>query len=571
MLVHFMESQKIHLGHGQTMIKLSIKEHQAINVYIGYLQKAMDQIQNQDVNKNKVLYTVEYHLENKKMILKDNVYILVVNIQIIELLKTLDQDSITKDEDFIKYWSCLINGSLTKLLSLQRTDLSDSDLNLSSGYSYKTIQKSWFSITQKSHNLKNLQKTFLPFYKYLLAGGTEKEDIKPQLRTRKVRLILTSIQKQFLKKWNDDARYSYNKAINMMSNEYIKRDPIPFLPKGCNLSPEWIKRNVKLSSSNTYTSEISLRNDIVPKERCSHISWILKTPKHIRETAVFEAFRSKKAAVTNIRNGNIKHFSMGYRSKKETWSIEIPSDSINVYNNTIGLYEDRITFARIKTTEKVRDIKHNCKVYYDGMHYYLCIPEEKEIQTASNTSNWYCSIDPGSRKFSTLYSPESDKYTIIGDRASTKLYTLLIRLDNLISKGKNKRMIKKTRIRIQNLQKELHSKTAHYLCENFKNVYIPKLTKKNDIINTEKRKINTKTVRNMIVLGHCKFVERLKTKANLYTNVKVHIISEEYTSQICLNCSRLTKTTNELYICKYCSFTLDRDVLGSTNILLKNW
>jgi putative transposase len=150
---------------------------------------------------------------------------------------------------------------------------------------------------------------------------------------------------------------------------------------------------------------------------------------------------------------------------------------------------------------------------------------------------------------------------------------MLIHLDNLISKrkSKNKNLIKKKRRQIQNFQKELHFKSAHYICENFKNIYIPKLTKDNDIINKEKRKINTKTVRNMVVLGHCKFIERLKTKANLYTNVKVHIITEEYTSQKCLSCSRLTKTSDEIYRCKHCRFTIDRDFLGSTNILLKNW
>lgn len=242
MLVHFMESRKIHLDHGQTMIKLSIKEHQAINVYIGFLQNAINQRKTQIWDINKVLCIVEFHLVNKKMILKDNVYIFLVNIQIVELLKTLDQDSIIKDQDFIKYWNCLIKESSTKLLYLQRTDLQDSDLNLLNGYSYKTIQKSWFSIKQLNHVNKNSLKTFLPFYKYLLVDGMEKEDIKPQLRTRKIRMKLSSIQKKTLQKWNDDCRYSYNKAINLMTSEYIKRDPVPFLPKDCNLSPEFIKK-----------------------------------------------------------------------------------------------------------------------------------------------------------------------------------------------------------------------------------------------------------------------------------------------------------------------------------------
>ena len=75
----------------------------------------------------------------------------------------------------------------------------------------------------------------------------------------------------------------------------------------------------------------------------------------------------------------------------------------------------------------------------------------------------------------------------------------------------------------------------------------------------------------MVVLGHCKFIERLKTKAEEFTNVKIHIITEEYTSQRCLACNTFTKTNSEMFICKDCNFTIDRDILGSTNILLKNW
>ena len=92
------------------------------------------------------------------------------------------------------------------------------------------------------------------------------------------------------------------------------------------------------------------------------------------------------------------------------------------------------------------------------------------------------------------------------------------------------------------------------------NKHACKLTKDNDIIDKENRKINTKTVRNMVVLGHCKFVERLITKAEQFTNVNVYVISEEYTSQKCLKCKKNTKTGNELYTCKSCSFTIDRDI-----------
>jgi len=73
----------------------------------------------------------------------------------------------------------------------------------------------------------------------------------------------------------------------------------------------------------------------------------------------------------------------------------------------------------------------------------------------------------------------------------------------------------------------------------------------------------------MTVLGHSMFIEKLKAKVDLYKNVLINIVTEEYTSQRCLNCSGLTKTASEIYVCKTCKFKIDRDILGSTNILIK--
>jgi transposase len=73
----------------------------------------------------------------------------------------------------------------------------------------------------------------------------------------------------------------------------------------------------------------------------------------------------------------------------------------------------------------------------------------------------------------------------------------------------------------------------------------------------------------MVLLGHCKFVEKLKTKANEYNDTNVYVISEEFTSQICLNCKKRTKMCSELFECKFCNFSIDRDILGSINIFEK--
>ena len=89
MLVNFLESRVIQLDDELTVIKLHIKEHQAINVFILYIQSSINQ-KSINLILNKALFIVEFHLLNKKMILNDNVHFLVVNIQIIKLLKMYD-------------------------------------------------------------------------------------------------------------------------------------------------------------------------------------------------------------------------------------------------------------------------------------------------------------------------------------------------------------------------------------------------------------------------------------------------------------------------------------------------
>lgn len=369
---------------------------------------------------------------------------------------------------------------------------------------------------------------------------------------------LNSIQIKILQTWSYHHRYSYNKAINILSQN--------------NERP--LYKGVKPENSNTFYSKLELRNLITPESVCSRIPWILETPKGIRESGVFEAYKNLKSSISNLKNGHTRYFNLTYKHKKQSkWTIGIPKDSLKVYDNgDIGIYEERTTNFRLRTTENVKEINNDCTIHFDGLNYYICVPEERDMKTNKN-DNWMCSLDPGIRKFQTIYSPDNDNYTIIGDKASSILYKELIRLDKLLSNknSKNRLKIIKLRSRIKNLQSELHNKTINFLCENYKDIYIPKLTKENDIISKQKRKINTKTVRNMVVLGHCKFIEKLKTKADLYTNVRVYVITEEYTSQRCLNCKNLTKTNEELFVCKSCDFKIDRDVLGSTNILLKNW
>ena len=374
-----------------------------------------------------------------------------------------------------------------------------------------------------------------------------------------------SLQKQLLQKHRNNYRWIYNKAVNILDSSQNRNQEFESLVSRLNTKKEKIEK----SSTSNYYSKFELRNLIVPEAVNSRTPWVLESGFQIRANAVFEAHKNFKTNIDLVKNGKKKFFYIKYKTKKDKkWTIDLCKENINykTYCNKteFSLYEES---GFIKSTEKF-EINHDCSIHFDGIHYYLLVPYEKTVKE-SNADNFFVSLDPGIRKFQTCYSPDSN-VNIIGENASEKIYKLLLMIDKAIS-NKNKKLEIKLRIRVKNLQKELHDKTSRFLCENYRNIYIPKLTEENDIINKKSRNLKTKTVRNMVLLAHCAFVEKLKTKALEYTNVKVQIVTEEYTSQTCLKCHTRTKTSNEIFKCNNCSFKIDRDILGSRNILLKTW
>lgn len=378
----------------------------------------------------------------------------------------------------------------------------------------------------------------------------------------KYRLKLTSLQIKNLKKFYDHYRFSYNKTVGIING---RNEPVSDF--------SWISRlgNIeKRAPVSNYYSKFELRNMVVPEASNPFTPWLSETPFQIKAYGVFEAYNRYKTCIKNIQTGNINHFGLRFKKKQKRWTMDIPKDNIYQQDEkSFFLYKES---GLLKATEKMKEVKNDCKIHFDGIYYYILVPYQKELKKEQVKNHW-CSIDPGSRKFGAIYTPEDQSNFFIGEKASKKLHGLMLKLDNvisLLSKKPNRSLrIRKIYLmnKIKNLQQELHRKLSRFLCENYNTILIPKLTKDNDIL--KNKKINSKTVRMMSVLGHCKFVELLKTKADEYTDVKIEIVTEEYTSQTCLDCKMRTKTTSEIFKCSNCDFTVDRDILGSINIFLK--
>jgi transposase len=369
-------------------------------------------------------------------------------------------------------------------------------------------------------------------------------------------LKLNSIQKKLLQKHWNNYKYCYNKTISILnSNEYTTDIP------DCirHLIPE----NEKIQRASIFPgySEHDLRNMIVPEECNSRTEWLLESGSNIRAQAVFQAYSAWKTCLSNLKAGNIKYFDLKYKKKKNIkWTMNIDRSNLTRYPNGVSLYSG----SGIMRTNEDFEINNDCKIHFDGKYYFILVPREIEIKYNKNQVDLTCALDPGKRKFHTIYSEEQETF-FIGIHASNKIQELMLKLD----KAKHQKTELKLRRKIKNLQTEMHNKTSRFLCENYNNIVISRLSKNNDIFKKKNRKLSKKTVRQMVVLGHSIFLEKLKAKAEEYHNVQVNEITEEYTSQICPRCNKCTKTDNEQFICKHCNFCTDRDILGSRNIFLK--
>ena len=107
-------------------------------------------------------------------------------------------------------------------------------------------------------------------------------------------------QKNVFKRWIGTARYVYNKAL------------------------EATKKGAKM---NFY----DLRNKFVTAKNNSEVTeWESETPKDVRSEAVNDVVKAFKTAISNLKNGNINHFKLNFRSKKKESSIAIPHTAVKV-------------------------------------------------------------------------------------------------------------------------------------------------------------------------------------------------------------------------------------------------
>lgn len=219
-------------------------------------------------------------------------------------------------------------------------------------------------------------------------------------------------------------------------------------------------------------------------------------------------------------------------------------------------------------------------------NYYICCTFDTKTEEIKKRHH-IVSLDPGIRTFQTFYSPDGICGKL-GDNIIEPLARMGKKIDKLTSlinkktNGKNelhrrtRRNMRKRcsllRTKIKNIIYDLHIKVINFLCINFTTILIPNFASSEKVKRKPKiiRKINNKTVRNMLTLSHGKFMERLKEYGKR-TRTQVIEVEEDYTSKTCGKCGHQKENLKsaKIYKCIECEYEEDRDINGARNILVK--
>ena len=291
--------------------------------------------------------------------------------------------------------------------------------------------------------------------------------------------------------------------------------------------------------------------------------WVKDTPCHIRQNAIFDAhqaysaskdckFRSCKASRQTIKFNNSNYSQGAWYSRLTKGLSFISSEPIPSSSN------NATQLIRTKSGE-----------------WFAIFLEENVVQ--SFFGDKIIALDPGVRTFLTGFDGQS--FLEIGASDMGRINRLCKFLDNLMSRislsqipkqrQKMRKAASRIRGKIRNLVDECHKKTANYLAKNYQLILLPTF-ETSEMTNRSKRKIRSKTARQMLTWAHYRFKQVLKNKAEL-SGCQVIDVTEEFTSKTCTRCGHVHAKLGgaKIFKCPVCHHTIPRDWNGALGIMLK--
>ncbi len=487
---------------------------------------------------------------DKKTTSKDKLNFYAQSILGLKLSQKLEADSILNGSGSSLFWSEYIKEMSACLPLPILTDSLDLGSHLLSGFVSRVNANSWFSMNLNSLPTKNSFKIFCPSSTVSLLGFTDCENTKskpkrpfkknPRNKSKKekpnsvlkIRVFPSRELHQVWKQWLAAYRWIYNQTINLLRQG---------------------------AKPNIYDMQAELRDLAKPE-------WVKNLPGHQLQEAVADACDAHRQAIANKGSAYLKScratsqvikFKAG-NFKKGTW---------------YPLLTKGLSFT--SPQEIPSHCNYGTQLVYARRQWFACFPVLKPIELTSE--NRVIALDPGVRTFLTGYDGET--VLEVGGKDIGAIHRLCLHLDQLcswISTSKSKRQRYKMRRaasrlrgRIQNLIKDLHAKTASFLVQHYKLIFLPTF-ETGQMVSKSTRKLNKKSARNLLTWSHYRFAQHLQQTADRHS-VLVIRCNESYTSKTCPECGHIHEKLggSKVFKCPHCGYQAPRDWHGARNIMFR--
>ena len=330
-----------------------------------------------------------------------------------------------------------------------------------------------------------------------------------------------------------------------------------------------VKKLRKNNKAKKYAMRDMIKNDMRNNKYLYNLQKKSGVHQQTLDFSVFDVFKARKTAFSNLKLKNIKHFRIRYKKKSHHLKTMLLNHTAFNKDGTgfkNSLLKDLKPSEMLKPTQSTR-LGYNART----KQFTFYVPYPKITETTVKREK-VCALDPGIRTFQTLYSPSGVTYQF-GDENNIirKSISKIENVRNLKEKKWYKKYVNRLRVKLKNRIKDMHWKVSNFLCKNFDTILVGNMSTTGIV--KKSLHLHSSTKRLTYALSHFLFKDRLKSKADEY-GCKVLIVDESYTSKTCGGCGEILKSlgsSKEFNCDKYgCFYRMHRDIHGARNIYIKN-
>ena len=528
------------------------------------------------------------------------------SIQPTPSLPTSPPELIGTGEDSKPFWNSRIQALSKKWLSHIETGYADSLLNSSNTFSPCTEQSSsWFTHTQTQIH-PNWLKTSWPSARFSHAGNKDAAQRHTKKRKRTMKAAKQTHKKRKTLASNEIRRC---RSLRMFFNQHQHKTLIRWLG-AARFAHNWVVADYQAHNRPILAQQLDI--SWYREERMKRMNewqdwhWIKSIPYSIFDYGLEMGIQARNESISrNLERFNDVHHSLSFQSRKQPTQTIL----IRVQNNDVGIKPfPRFLFKR-SMMRRVIDLQHprrNNEHLERARSNHSWPNEERKVECDSSLTynrrlgkwwfNWshikrkqesenqasprIVAMDPGVRTFQT-YISNNGSWGKIGHNDMSRIYRLLMHLDDLVSRRDSSETTKKqkrrmtfalarARRRIKNLIDEMHKQTTNWLVKNFDVIVLPHFNA-GEMSRRLTRRLRAPTVRKMLGWAHSRFRTRVLDKCAEYENKLCIHVNEAYTSKTCSRCGEMNWTLGgrEAFRCAQCHWHVDRDLNGALNIMFR--